>query len=218
VRIISDYYDYYDGVQSSFCHEDSPKIFNRKLNASKDIVHISINHRISIIGGRVIVVGVAGKLYLGFKKDAQILNGKSVQHPPTFDEEKIINGLKRNSSWFDKANVVNFLDEIKADEKLLNLFYEKNTPIFIAICDKYDFFSKLYRFKVDYSPVLKDHGFFRVLDPFTIFQEIDMFLNNELSNVNNEVSVITDNVVLRDSKGFDTWSFKTLPSKRGNKK
>ena len=61
------------------------------------------------------------------------------------------------------------------------------------------------------NPVLKDLEFQKVMDPFTAFQEIAMFLGGVLAVEDQApLRVGSDEVVARQ-KGFDEWSFRTMP-------
>jgi len=57
---------------------------------------------------------------------------------------------------------------------------------------------------------LKNLGFYKVMDPFTTFQNIAGYLSGVLGTGENEIVDIKDEDMLR-KKGFNEWSFKTLP-------
>jgi hypothetical protein len=59
------------------------------------------------------------------------------------------------------------------------------------------------------DPVLKDLEFVRVVDPFAAFQEISMYLGGVLGMPEQVHRPIPDDA-MRDMKGFDEWSFKTV--------
>jgi len=77
--------------------------------------------------------------------------------------------------------------------------------------------------RVTINPRLDDIEFARVVDPFTAYQEIDMFLSNQMVDRDTATNTGSDKII-RDSKGFDDKSFKnTAPStkkarRRANKK
>jgi hypothetical protein len=50
------------------------------------------------------------------------------------------------------------------------------------------------------------------MDPYTAYQELVMWIGNKA--VNEYPPQIVDDIVLRDSKGFDKWSFKNKPGYR----
>ena len=60
---------------------------------------------------------------------------------------------------------------------------------------------------VEFNPILKDYGIQKIIDPFTIYQEIKFFLSNDLVEDPMKDFQITDDLK-RDSKGFDKWSFR----------
>jgi len=84
-----------------------------------------------------------------------------------------------------------------------------NTPVFIIRPMAGDWRSKEY--SIEGNPELKPLGFIRVLDPYTIWQEIDMFINNQLVH-EADPSTVPDKY--RWSQyGFDErWSFRTKPT------
>ena len=85
------------------------------------------------------------------------------------------------------------------------VFREANSPIVV---------NNYHAGKLIINPCLKDYDFAQMVDPYTAFQEIDMFLgNNMVDQVDPRVN--RTNEEIRDSKGMDKWSFRT-PSP-GNK-
>jgi len=57
------------------------------------------------------------------------------------------------------------------------------------------------------NPYLKADQFQKVKDPTEAFQEISMYLGNELARQRDPTSTISDEI-MRDKKGFDKWSFR----------
>jgi hypothetical protein len=64
---------------------------------------------------------------------------------------------------------------------------------------------------------LKDVEFFRVFDPHTTYQEIFMYISGVLGGNMKEIPEMSDDD-MRDSKGFDKWSFRKEPSSKKKKK
>ena len=80
-----------------------------------------------------------------------------------------------------------------------NIFIDKN----IVYCRISNYRSSKNSFKITYHfKSLKDIRFQSIFDPYTAFQEIEMFLGNYLNN-NKEIIDIKDSKVLLESKGFD---------------
>ena len=71
------------------------------------------------------------------------------------------------------------------------------------------------------NAVLKEYKFSKVKDPFTAYQDIEMYQTGVLGSPSPQQRPISD-IVKRDKKGFDKWSFKTMPGtkkpRRKNKK
>lgn len=57
------------------------------------------------------------------------------------------------------------------------------------------------------NPNLRTYNFMSQIDPYTAYQEIEMYLGNELANQMDPNIKRSDDLV-RDSKGFDGWSFR----------
>lgn len=62
------------------------------------------------------------------------------------------------------------------------------------------------------NPVLKEYDFAKVVDPYRAYQEIEMFLGNNMVSQFDPSSGRTDNEI-RDSKGMDKWSFRKQSTK-----
>lgn len=62
------------------------------------------------------------------------------------------------------------------------------------------------------NPVLKDFDFQKYMDPYTIYQELEMFLGNVLTNNTTPKMPVGSDKVIAESKGFNKWSFRTPPS------
>lgn len=68
------------------------------------------------------------------------------------------------------------------------------------------------------NPRLDKIGFQSIVDPYQAFQEVSMFVGGVLSN-QEQPQQVTDDKVLRDSKGFDEKSFKNMsPGRKENRK
>ena len=66
------------------------------------------------------------------------------------------------------------------------------------------------------NPCLKDLDFVRVMDPFTAYQEIAMFLGGVMAEQDKAPLRTGSDEVIAQQKGFDEWSFRT--SSPGQKK
>jgi hypothetical protein len=159
------------------------------------------------------IVGFCGKLYLGWKLYYKV-------------EERSVLGLMKDVTKtdivYDYENVKEFIREsywrgnLKDDVKYvmsydpINMFRELNAPIFI-----YD--SERRRPRTNdalfINPILKDYEFYKVVDAFTAFTELQMFMGGVLGVGEKEIVEIEDKYKI-GQHGFDKWSFRKEPEKK----
>ena len=93
-----------------------------------------------------------------------------------------------------------------ANYENVNYFVELDSPLFVITGDGTDR-------TIHLNAPLVDHEFQKVLDPFTAYQEIAMFMGGVLAELDEiDVPGVSDKD-LKAGKGFDKWSFKTMPTK-----
>lgn len=114
---------------------------------------------------------------------------------------------RKNS--FNQYDVETFFEEYTGNTKYENAFYESKVPAMVVYKgSNYQAPSVL-----ELNPCLKDYGFMRMIDPFTAFQEISMYISGVLGVGNPEMVEISDES-MRDKKGFNDKSFKKAPTKK----
>ena len=116
--------------------------------------------------------------------------GKVWHERRPFNEE----GLK---AWFDESNGRNFVSE---------LFIDLKTPLFVIDKDK-----------LTTNIKMAEYGLQRIFDPWSAYQEIEMYLTNNLASVHKEMPNF-GNELKRDAHGFDDWSFKQVGPKPRKRK
>ena len=94
-------------------------------------------------------------------------------------------------------------------EKTYNLFIKYKTPIFILRQDWKERTLIL-------NPCLREYGIHTIYDPYTMYQNISMFLTNDLVSQEDILCNISDELK-RDMHGFDNKSFKKHSHNRKNK-
>jgi hypothetical protein len=62
------------------------------------------------------------------------------------------------------------------------------------------------------NDILSQYQFFKVLDPYSAFQELEMFLGGIMAPENKKMIEISDRYKIEEH-GFDKWSFKKAPTK-----
>ena len=85
-------------------------------------------------------------------------------------------------------------------ERNIKLHEEFNSPIFVV----YNSFEET---NLVINPCLRDLQFQKVFEPYTTFQEIDMFLSGVMQSPEKNMINISDKD-MRDKKGFNDKSFK----------
>lgn len=227
--IISKNKDYYDGVvgtmgvdktivyeRSTIETEDSkdmPKEFQPSINQSWN--NRRDNHFLNVGYMRTeskkyndvdsFIIGFCGKLYLGWKF---YYNVKKI------DERSVIvdavktdiiygfeNAKKYLKSGFWKDTTQEDIDYILKYDSI-NMFRTLNSPIFI-----YDTSRPSNGSTLIINPILKDYEFYKVVDSFTAFQEIQMFIGGVLGIGEKEIIEVEDKYKI-PQHGFDKWSFR----------
>lgn len=236
MRIHSKFKDYYDSVMAHGVDETFHWVRNTtemELDShpflNSDIVD---NHTAlpSAFNAHYEYIGFCGKIY-----PAILYRITSIHAPPItgtmFDAEQVhklvasmkdktlskayetsgnISGWWCSESTFTRKGVTNYFNEFSGYESN-DLFLEYNTPIFVVEKNKMCDFGR--KHLININPILADYNFQHVVDPYTAYQELDMYLSGFLGNGNPEPTKIDDKYMIA-SKGFDKWSFRKLPSKK----
>lgn len=159
------------------------------------------------------IVGFCGKLYLGWKF-YYIVNNRYNNELKT----DIIYGFENAKKHLIKnrwnTNIVDDIEYIQHYNPI-ELFREINAPIFIYDSDFERFDLKQYRShsKFIINPILKDYEFYKVIDTYTAFQEIQMFISGVLGIGESEIVEIEDKYKI-PQHGFDKWSFRRESTKK----
>jgi len=215
--IISKFKDYYDGVVGTY-GIDKTIVFNRELDVIDDNKIYSLFRDLTRINQfytfnffhikkdsifdnfSIFIVGFCGKMYIGWK----IYNNNKVIDF-IYDKEFIKSNLKLTKK--EKVDFENIYNQIINFDSI-DIHREYNTPIFIY--DE-DYFIRKRGFVI--NPILSDYKFYRVVDPVTAFQEIQMYISGVLGSNEKNIIEIDDKYKI-PQHGFDNWSFKTRPHKK----
>lgn len=245
MRIISSFHDYYDcgmkhGVDKELVYLREPKKIKLPPGANPGksplaVPLVSTNEKYYLFEGTGLtidsaVVGFCGKMYplisLKHEHRGRGTQTKHCQTPQEVDEflatvlksfdyeyynmtRHIWRHANRASfSWYtlNKGKVEEFfaLTE-KFTTQLNELLNEHRAPI-LVVTEEGPFI----------NGNLKNVGFFRVMDPFTAYQEIRMYLGGMAAPEKTIPHVSDEDMLL--AKGFDKWSFKKPPSGKKRKK
>ena len=235
--ILSKYKDYYDGVVGSMGVDKTlvydrktvvddnyhkfPEPFTAKKswdrNRRNSFRNVAMGHCMKkgsmYNANSPFIVGFCGKLYVGWKFYREInLNYVSLSHPNlittiTYD----IDFVKKHvdyTTWY--GNLQNDLDYISSYDPM-ELFRNLKTPIFIYDSDYDRKFIHRYGHKRNEvfitNPLLKDYEFYKKMDSFAAFQEVQMFLGGVLGTGEKEIIEIEDKYKIAQH-GFDNKSFR----------
>jgi hypothetical protein len=189
---------------------DSQNPFHNVCRAS-----IKSNNNRGYHGVDGFIVGFCGKLYLGWKfyyKEEEF--NAELGKPEEVIKEDIIYGYENakellNTEYW-RSNLdddVRFVETYNA----LDVFREYHAPIFL-----YDGYrGKPRNTDVFYvNPILKDWEFYKVVDAFTAFTELQMFISGVLGTGEKEIIEISNENKI-EQHGFDRkWSFRREPTKK----
>lgn len=119
-------------------------------------------------------------------------------------------GAKKESTK-TLERLTNFFNMSKTND---NIHFDLDVPVFVidAIRDNSVRHIKWQKGIVK-NPILKDYGFAHIKDPYTAYQEIDMYISGVMGGKSPRMQEISDDV-MKQQKGFDKWSFKTMPTKK----
>lgn len=188
---------------------------------------------------RRVLIGVAGKLYAGYSvTHGPRIVSLSHRYEYAYTDEQILKKLQSSNfhSHHDQSDLLSFY--LSKEKKRMgeqdrftqanvrkftpieahDLFRQFNTPVFVYLNDRTPGFSVHNNYKLIINPCLRDYDFQSLMDPFTAYQEISMYLGGVLGS-SQDIPKETDDKIIRDSKGFDERSFKQVsPGKKARRR
>lgn len=239
MKIVSKFKDYYDNVQGVMYDESITFIRKSEEIDVGDIVALPYYSEPDY--RKFFLIGFCNQIYVVHRYEVEFVHhspekiikiekyikkhhrklitvnegGGKQQFYCSYDiQEAIMLNPDRNMRYFNRkgteASILNVVEGVKS----LNLFDKFETPIF-SICAGTGHREVI----LNTSPTLRNFNFESQFGPYSAYQELVMWIGNKA--VSEYPPQITDNIVLRDAKGFDKWSFKTMKGqkkKRGGKK
>lgn len=222
MRIISKYKDYYDGVQRT--DTEGFPIYKREITYDvnggigtyDNIPRKPQYGKCHYTGFSQFIIGFCGKVYQGYR----VHSSCDAIKPDLFfyDIDELIDFIKK----------LGYFDEIKGrysyqhnSEKKLRKNYENFN---------YSYYEKIFlEYKVPIFAIngeglilnfpLDNVKFGKVKDPYTAYQEIDMFLGNQLAEANDPDMPVGGDKIIAESKGYNKQSFRMeSPGKKRKKR
>lgn len=222
MRIISSFFDYYDkglafGIDPNLVYVRETKVLKagyREPGANNSLVGMLIGlsygektYRLSKA-----VIGFCGKAYplfrvsFGEKKAKNYYSFNSIQND--LDNGVFVENYPYNS--YELHNVMQkIVDRQHAKYGRLELgprditdkvFREHKAPILLADYEGYNP-------RLTINPRLNEYNFITQVDPIAAFQELAMFVGNNLVDQKDPNPKLSDDIK-RDIHGFNSWSFR----------
>jgi len=158
---------------------------------------------------KVFIIGFCGKVYKGVRLSSDITDS-SYRGTYHYCLYTLVKEMGRLSISFKDADV-NVFDfetvECKqmTEDKIIS-FISTGEKEYTHHRNRLDVWTDS-KNKAYLNPVLKDYQFYRIVDTYTAFQEISMYISGVIGTGEKETITISDED-MRDAKGFDKYSFK----------
>lgn len=225
MRIISTFHDYYDGAHAGI---DTSIIYQRKtefLDAKDPALSALIPDVRSLSRGDYRVgyrreadltpfsILFCGRLYAGahFKDPQHDLYFFDVAALQEFVDTTISHlgfKLAKAELWERPGKTFRQFLSVQGTPLVLPAAETNRWPVLMYAPSVYGKETPLVK-----DPCLKDFGFFRLVDPYTAYQDIAQYLAR-LAAPENQPPVHISDVDMANAKGFDKHSFRKLPTKR----
>jgi hypothetical protein len=229
MRIISNFIDYYDHTACpTYCNDSEIVFIRNPTNIEKETHNNKFTFRLEPTYFKFVkydydmfsmrLIGFCGKLYIRYYLNSDYkefdklsaneqvnwgwydLNTLIEESCKYFSSKKYIKDTINHESKtieYYKREVKEIQNTITSD-MLNKISLKYNTPYFMIIPDSY---SNTYSLSLNFNS-LKNIKFFKVLDSYQTYQEIEMYFNSILIVPDNHLQ-ITDNKVILEAKGFD---------------
>lgn len=226
MRILSDFHDYYDAVQAT--GQDQTLLYQRKREEVevRDYPFPTLScwdHSSAPFGPRLQqhIVGFCGRIYPVLVLIENATSATAVCH--TIDDVDTFVEVNYSQRAFRqykgdfgpgcvyRTDIQRHFAECGArTHSFGTMFAEKRCPIFVGTGHQRRY--GVSGGTIVYNSCLRQLEFFRLVDTYTAFQEIAMFLGG-LAMPLKDIPAVPDKIMV-GVKGFDEWSFRRPPAKR----
>ena len=174
------------------------------------------------------IIGFCGEIYPIINESYKSY-GKWIRHPKDyilFNEDAVLNEYivekKNNEEVYIKHNVSqhsyfsfkgenrrSFVENLKNNKELKGLFTLYNTPVFHIKQPRIGDWRHRKKTLLTINPCLSDLSFYKIKDTIQAFQDIEIFIGNVLTGIEDKPQPVGSDLDLLKSKGFDSkWSFR----------
>lgn len=171
----------------------------------------------------ILLLGLCGKLYLVYllytfnNTKTELKAFLNIVEFVEFYNNNVSNSVhfEKNKLWhkrhpFNEGGINAWYQGCNQTQKVQDIFIKVKTPIFLMKRPEVRLNSGTVEFYV--NPNLSEYGIQRLFDPWTMYQEIEMYLSNTLAVGVEKIPIFSDELK-RDAHGFDNWSFKQIGPK-----
>jgi len=218
MRIISSFHDYYDSIQAY--GQDPSLIYRRECEKVK--IPKSIDSRLLAVVRdwygrpedarrfRLLIVGFCGKAYPVYldaetKWDASDLTTHRGLEAVPYDS--YFNHLKECD--YSEKDIEHLKEGLAGVPIGDSLFIACRAPVFFLFTSQRWWWGPQPDMELYTNPRLSNVNFASLVDPFTAYQEIAMFLGSQLAVEDKAPRTVGDDKIIAASKGFDEQSFIT---------
>lgn len=237
--IISKKKDYYDGVASMGIDKtivydrkltefemndvNFPEIFkksndwrDKNLYGSLKGYKISEKYKKKYDSYSYFIIFFCDKIYIGWEFMKKSIGYETIltKHT-TYDLTYVKKVLNTESSMYYNKNFNDSINNI-LNSDMMDLHRKYNSPILlIDINMSLRYLGGNYNHNPVFSvnPVLKSYKFYKIFDTYSAFQEIQMFVSGVLTNPENNMVELSNDVRIK-KHGFDKWSFRKEPENK----
>jgi hypothetical protein len=212
MRIISDFHDYYDGVQAF--GQDKSIVYKRKT-INYEIKEAPRSSIISILHDKASVDNNTGRSLFN-RLPSTLLNRTHTFYVYAGNIVfcgKLYPYVSLDANYFyDAEAMIAFCEanKLKIDairERIEDWFNRQNTLDVNWLIENKIICADVCRNSVIINPQLKSKQFFKVLDPYATFGALDMWICGTLAYPQNAMVELSDKDLIT-KHGFDKWSFR----------
>ena len=219
MKIISKYKDYYDSIVNTV-GIDNAIIFERHQSEENEIILDDLYTPLKIddsnktsqnnhetISYHFKLLGYCGSIYPCLQINKSYYHSYNNTQEFIYDIDiikeiyfKLFNQKDKYIAYHHNWN--NYISQL-SNKKLLNLFLDKKIIAFVIYKQGLTNWSSGSKTIccISYNPILKDYHFFKVKDAFTAFNEISIFVAEQLNTEISDFKMSDKQLVV--SKGFD---------------
>lgn len=205
--------DYYDGAFTIYS-DDIVYVRDRKLTESKPID--SLDDYLRTFDVCLDLLGFCGKVYtcvVTYTGYYSYMKWKVFFSNEAHDEYEL---NKYGSGLFKPANIPSLGIEKEIGPEL---FHQFNSPCFLYIPDTISNYLPNKSSTIITNPILTGTGFASLVNPYTAYQELEMFIGGVLRSNEVDTSIGRTDIQIRDAHGHGDSSFKTVsPGKKAKRR